>query len=910
MIAAGAVDMKSLRWIGGLGIGVKLQAAFAAVSIMTVVAAAVAITSFSATEQGVQSMATREVPQMTDALRLSAISGDISAAAARLVSARTADEQTAMAARIRERYQAFTALLDHLRQGRGSADLAVVETAAQKLGVNLQALAQAIEERSRLRRALDGKLDVLNKVHAGITDRLGPIVDDSYFDVVTSAEEVGRTADKTVKSLIDGGLQTMQAMINVNAETNLITGLMTASALTSSPPILAILEDRFTSSAARLSKQLGKFPPGAKFDPLKQRVEALLRLADFACRGGDGGNTDMARLENVFRAQEGVSTVLIALVDDLNFDLVVQSEDAVKRSSKVVKDLVANQITGLRNALDVVAQTHLLASVLSEASVAKDAAILVPFQDRFRALSDSLLKSSKAIDDGQIRRAIDDLLALGRGEDSILAIRAAELAAEARADSTIEDNAKIQSDLDRAVSTLVREVEVGMQSGIAQLGRQIDQDRILLIAAAVLSLLVSGAIAMFYVQRNLVRRLFAICDAMRRLSSGDTGLEVAAVGDRDEIGEMARAVLVFRDAAVAKERLEAETAEQRRVSEDAQQRAVAEERKVLEEQRRSTVEQARVVRAIKVGLGKLAAGDLMFRITEAFPPAYEEIKNEFNFALDHLSETIKVLSESTRQVSNAAAEISTSTVDLSRRAEEQASTLERTSTSLDDISEVVKQNADDARQAGVAATGARDIADRNGQVVTSAVEAMGRIDDSSRKISDIIGVIDEIARQTNLLALNAAVEAARAGDAGRGFAVVASEVRSLAQRSSQAAADIKHLITQSATQVRDGVGLVNSAGTALADIVTAIKALAGTMSGIASASARQVGDLERINVALAKMDEVARENFTLAQANAATARSLDQQAKAMDERVGRFRFDTGASDTAPRARPARRASAA
>jgi methyl-accepting chemotaxis protein len=678
------------NWIGGLGIGAKLQTAFAAVSIMTVVAAVVAITSFSVTEQGVLNMATREVPQMTDALRLSAISGDISAAAARFVSAGTADEQGAIGSRIRERYQAFTTLLDQLRQGHRSAAFAAVETAAHSLDVNLQSLATAIEERSRLRRALDGKLDALNRVHAGISEKLGPIVDDSYFDVVTSAEDVGKTADKTVKSLVDGGLQVMQAIIDINAETNLLTGLLTAAALTSSPPILAMLEDRFTSSSARLRKQIGKLPGGTKFDPVKERIGALLALADFKAQN-DGSRDDMARLENVFRVHEGLAALLISLVDDLNFDLVVESEGAVKRSSKVVKELVDNQIAGLRNALDVAAQTHLVASVLSEAAVAKDDAILVPFQDRFRALSDSLLKSSKGIADDRIRKLIDDLLAFGRGDDSVLALRSAELAAAGRADRTIKDNARIQSDLDEAVSTLVGEVENGMKRGIGELSREIGQDRVLLIIAAMISLLASAAIAIFYVQRNLVRRLCAVCDAMRRLSAGHTDLQVAAVGDRDEIGEMARAVLVFRNGAVAKERLETEAAEHRRINEETQSKAAEEERKIMEEQRRGTAEQTQVVRALKAGLGKLSAGDLTFRIADEFPRAYEEIKSEFNLTIERLRGTIEVLSESTRQVSNASTEISASTADLSRRAEEQASTLDRTSTSLEEISAVVRK---------------------------------------------------------------------------------------------------------------------------------------------------------------------------------------------------------------------------
>jgi PAS domain S-box-containing protein len=259
-----------------------------------------------------------------------------------------------------------------------------------------------------------------------------------------------------------------------------------------------------------------------------------------------------------------------------------------------------------------------------------------------------------------------------------------------------------------------------------------------------------------------------------------------------------------------------------------------------------------------------------------------------NGLLDTMMNVVAEIKASAREVTNASAEIATSTTDLSQRTEEQAASLEETSASMEEISATVKKNAENAQQANVSAGSTREVADRGGQVVAKAVDAMARIEESSRKISDIIGVIDEIARQTNLLALNAAVEAARAGEAGRGFAVVASEVRSLAQRSSQAAKDIKDLITNSNSQVQQGVDLVNRAGTALTEIVDSIKKVAEVVSDIAAASAEQASGLEQVNKALTQMDEVTQQNSALVEENAATAKTLEHQAKAMNDRVNVF----------------------
>jgi methyl-accepting chemotaxis protein len=296
-------------------------------------------------------------------------------------------------------------------------------------------------------------------------------------------------------------------------------------------------------------------------------------------------------------------------------------------------------------------------------------------------------------------------------------------------------------------------------------------------------------------------------------------------------------------------------------------------------------------------LGALSEGDLTQRITAEYQGAFALLKDNANKSAERIGTTVADIKAATREVTNASSEISTSTTDLSQRTEEQAASLEQTSASMEEIASTVKKNAENAQQANGSAANASEVAGRGGEVVAKAVEAMGEIESSSRKISDIIGVIDEIARQTNLLALNAAVEAARAGEAGRGFAVVATEVRSLAQRSSQAAKDIKDLITNSNSQVQDGVELVNKAGGALAEIVKSINQVASIVADIANASGEQATGIEQVNKALTQMDEVTQQNSALVEENAATAKTLDEQARAMSERVAFFRI----ADDAPQA---------
>ena len=425
--------------------------------------------------------------------------------------------------------------------------------------------------------------------------------------------------------------------------------------------------------------------------------------------------------------------------------------------------------------------------------------------------------------------------------------------------------------LDVAKDHTANQRAIAMRSLSVQLG-------FLLVALA----MAAGMILL--VTRRVTRPLVTIQQAMLKLAGGDFNVVLPGLDRKDEIGAMANAVEKFKVLAVEKGRQDAEEVLRRQQAEAELQAQAAEERAKVAD------EQARAFKALGDGLGRLSEGDLTYRLNAAFPDAYKQVKDNFNMALDRLYETIRSIAESSGEVANAAVEISSSTSDLSQRTEEQAASLERTSASMEEISTTVKNNAESARNANQVTAGTRECADRGGEVVAQAVRAMSRIEESSTKISDIIGVIDEIARQTNLLALNAAVEAARAGDAGRGFAVVASEVRNLAQRSSEAAKDIKSLIVNSTTQVQEGVDLVNRAGKSLGEIVESIKQVASIVSEIASASAEQSTGIDHVNSALTQMDEVTQQNAALVEENAATSKVLEQQSNAMAERVAFFKL--------------------
>jgi len=309
-------------------------------------------------------------------------------------------------------------------------------------------------------------------------------------------------------------------------------------------------------------------------------------------------------------------------------------------------------------------------------------------------------------------------------------------------------------------------------------------------------------------------------------------------------------------------------------------------------------------------MGLVAQGDLTARMDGHYEGQFAEIRDSIEGSVTQLRSLIGQIQMAAGQINTAASEIAAGNQDLSARTEQQAANLEETAASMEELTATVKQNADSARQANQLASGAAGVAEQGGEVVGKVVTTMREIEDSSKRVADIISTIDGIAFQTNILALNAAVEAARAGEQGRGFAVVASEVRSLAGRSAQAAKEIKELIEASVETVGEGSRLVQQAGATMAEIVGSVKRVTDIMAEISAASAEQSTGIEQVNQTITQMDETTQQNAALVEEATAAARSMEDQAQQLAEAVGRFKIADTAAPVAAAASPARSAGSA
>ncbi|MCL6711236.1 methyl-accepting chemotaxis protein [Pseudomonas sp. R2.Fl] len=304
-------------------------------------------------------------------------------------------------------------------------------------------------------------------------------------------------------------------------------------------------------------------------------------------------------------------------------------------------------------------------------------------------------------------------------------------------------------------------------------------------------------------------------------------------------------------------------------------------------------------------LQAIARGDLTTRMDGDFHGVFARMRDDANATVAQLTDIVSRIQDASTAINTAAGEIASGNADLSRRTEQQAANLEETAASMEELTSTVRQNADSARQANQLAIGAASVASQGGNVVGQVVTTMRDIEAASRKIAEIIAVIDGIAFQTNILALNAAVEAARAGEQGRGFAVVASEVRTLAQRSANAAKEIKGLIEASVDQVATGSSLVNQAGATMGEIVASVQRVTDIMAEIAAASQEQSAGIEQVNQTITQMDETTQQNAALVEEASAAARSMEQQAQSLAEAVDVFVIEDNAAGAPSPARASR-----
>ncbi|MCQ4633036.1 methyl-accepting chemotaxis protein [Shinella sp. CPCC 100929] len=545
----------------------------------------------------------------------------------------------------------------------------------------------------------------------------------------------------------------------------------------------------------------------------------------------------------------------------------------------VVYDANSPQMPGLKQSYSENAKIAIEQLETAKERMPAEAMDIQAFADATRAI---IVELDKAVEYASRNKNDEALVILARQDEEIIKLRKSIAA-------WVETGI---ASVDAQSETLTTDAHFTVDTSLVVLG-------VVLLAAIIASLAVT-----IY---GITRPVNALRQRMLTLAEGETAAPVSGLARKDEVGQMAAAVAVFRDNAIERIRLEQEAEANRGLSE--QERRQREEQKALEA---ATIQHA--VDALATGLERLSGGDMTHRIEQPFGLNLDGLRSNFNDSMLKLQTTLRRVEQSTRSINAGANEMRSGADDLARRTEQQAASVEETAAALEEITTAVKDSARRAEEAGSLVARTRAGAERSGIVVGDAIEAMQLIEKSSGEITNIISVIDEIAFQTNLLALNAGVEAARAGEAGKGFAVVAQEVRELAQRSAAAAKDIKNLISASSLQVQAGVQKVRETGAALGTIATEVQEINRNVSAIVEAAREQSIGLQEINTAVNSMDQGTQQNAAMVEQTTAATHSLSTDVSTLSQLLAQFKLDerqsgpaavTAMNPAAAKASPAR-----
>ncbi|MDO9418967.1 methyl-accepting chemotaxis protein [Pararhizobium sp.] len=615
------------------------------------------------------------------------------------------------------------------------------------------------------------------------------------------------------------------------------------------PQLLKELAEAERIASPKALKELQAMTPviakveALKADPLKATTAEFLPIQQllskleggFVANAGKNSKTAAARFVSMDDDITLLKTLMLLVDDTFN-----------------ALDKTRLHISELHRNLDPAAREAVLADLTELRGHTNELAKIGGKNAALRDLSEKITPSIAAIETGTA-----SLIAVG---DRWRAERAAASALVADASQTLENF-----------------VSSAQETGKEDSQRSADMSIIAMIAGTLLSIV--GGLMLIETLRGPLKR---VTEIMTRLANGELDIAIEGRNRGDEIGDMVRSVTVFRDAALENVRLEREAETARTLTAEEQARRTA-------QQARTEAEQIEALNALSDVLGKLADGNLEEEMSEDLPADYIVMARTYNNAVEALRSTLADVRHATIEITAGTGNLANSADDLARRTEQQAAALEESSRALRQLTDIVRTTAENASKTSASVDETNTYAKRSGEVVAKAVDAMAAINTSSDKISQIIGVIDEIAFQTNLLALNAGVEAARAGDAGRGFAVVAQEVRELAQRCAGAAREIKGLISESSTQVRAGVSLVKETGEALTVINQHISSIHGLVNMISSSAADQYKGLNEVNSAVHDVELITQQNAAMVEENTAEIHGLRQQVEVLNEKIERFK---------------------